>query len=137
MTSVPHKSTFTSAETLADSHGEQLRLQFSAEAPLFRFGLRQLFLFVAAVCALLTAMASSTGLTALVLLLASTIVVMHVFATALSTKLQSRTEQQRFRDWTAQQKSEESISSTSERSAKLQAIRSAPRSPWHGRGCTY
>src|SRR5262249_21122592 len=31
----------------------------------------------------------------------------------------------------------ESTAPPAEQSAKLQAIRSSPRSPWHGRGCTY
>jgi hypothetical protein len=109
----------------------------TADVPLFRFGLRQLFLFVAAVCALMAAMASSSGLAALVILLAVAIVAMHVFATALGTRLQTRTEQERLRQWSVQPEINESNQSASEQSAKLQAIRSAPRSPWHGRGGTY
>jgi hypothetical protein len=107
-----------------------------ANVPLLRFGLRQLFLFMAASSALLAAVVSSSGLTGLVLLLAVTIVVMHVFATALGTRLQLRTEQERFRRQADQPKINNS-SADYQQSAKLQAIRSAPRSPWHGRGCTY
>jgi hypothetical protein len=109
----------------------------TADVPLFRFGLRQLFVFVAAVCALLAAMGASSGLTSLILLLAVAVVVMHVFATALGTKLQSRTEQAQLRLRAAQPAINESRASTYEQLVKLQAIRAAPRSPWHGRGCTY
>jgi hypothetical protein len=107
------------------------------DLPLFRFGLRQLFLFVAAFSVLLAALATSHGLTVVIILLSSAVVVMHVFATALGTKLQARTEQERFRQRAVQPKIIETNEAVSEQSAKLQAIRSAPRSPWHGRGCTY
>jgi len=107
------------------------------DLPLFRFGLRQLFLFVAAVSTLLAALASSGGISAMVILLAVAVVVMHVFATALGTKLQTRTEQERLRQRSDKPGTDESNPSASEQSAKLQAIRSAPRSPWHGRGGTY
>lgn len=130
-------TTFVPTETRIDSRKRQLPVQSPADPPLFRFGLRQLFLFVAAVCALLAAMASSGGLIALVLLLAVAVMVMHAFATALGTKLQSRIEQERLRQQAIQPRVDESISSDIDRSAKLEAIRSAPRSPWHGRGCTY
>ena len=129
--------THVSAETHPDLSQKQLPIHGSADIPLFRFGLRQLLLFVAATCGLLTALASSSGLTSLVLLLAVAVVVMHVFATGLGTRLQSRSEQEQLRQRTAELAVHESSVSASERSAKLQAIRSAPRSPWHGRGCTY
>lgn len=135
MASAP--TTFVPTESRTDSPGEKLRIHSPGETPLFRFGLRQLFLFVAAVCALLAALAASSGLTSLILLLAVAVVVMHVFATALGTKLQSRTEQAQLRLQAAQPEINESSTSASEQTAKLRAIRSAPRSPWHGRGCTY
>jgi hypothetical protein len=109
----------------------------NGDLPLFRFGLRQLFLFVAGISTLLAALASSHGLIGVIILLAVAVVVMHVFATALGTRLQSRTEQERLRQQAAQPKSHEANTYASERSAKLQAIRSAPRSPWHGRGSTF
>jgi hypothetical protein len=137
MASVLSTTRFVRAEIHTDPRVEGFQAQSPALEPLLRFGLRQLFIFVAAISALLAAIASTSGLTALVLMLAATIVVMHVFATAVGTKLQSRAEQERLRDLAAQQRANESISVASERSAKLQAIRSAPRSPWHGRGCTY
>ena len=90
MASVP--TTFVPTESRTDSRGENLRIQSPGETPLFHFGLRQLFVFVAAVCALLAAMAASSGLTSLILLLAVAVVVMHFFASALVTKLLSRTE---------------------------------------------
>ena len=107
------------------------------DLPLFRFGLRQLFLFVAAFSILLAALAISHGLTVVMILLSVAVVVMHVFATALGTRLQARTEQERFRQRSVQPKIIETNESTSEQFAKLQAIRSGPRSPWHGRGSTY
>ena len=137
MPSVLTTTTFVPAESRTDSRVAQPQSNSPADVPLFRFGLRQLFAFVAAICALLAAMASSSGQAAMVLLLAVAVVVMHVFATALGTRLQSRTEQERLRQRAAQPKGDKSISSASERFAKIQAIRSAPRSPWHGRGCTY
>jgi hypothetical protein len=109
----------------------------NGDLPLFRFGLRQLFLFVAAVSTLLTALATSGGVTGLIVLMAVAIVVMHVFATALGTRLQTRTEQEQLRLQSAHPENNDSNQSAFEQSAKLQAIRSAPRSPWHGRGCTY
>src|SRR6476660_1114279 len=107
------------------------------DLPLFRFGLRQLFVFVGAVSTLLAALASSGGVTGLIVLLAVAIVVMHVFATALGTRLQMRTEQKQLRQESAQPEVNGSNQSAFEQSAKLLAIRSAPRSPWHGRGGTY
>jgi hypothetical protein len=107
------------------------------DLPLFRFGLRQLFLFVAAFSIFLAALAISHGLTVVVILLSAAIVVMHVFATALGTRLQARTEQEQFRRHAVRRQIVESVELASEQSAKIQAIRSAPRSPWHGRGCTY
>src|SRR5689334_12256758 len=103
------------------------------DLPLFRFGLRQLLLFVAAFSGLLAALAISHGLTVLVILLAVSVVVMHVFATALGTRLQSRADDER-RQLASRPSNAESTALPAEQSAKLQAIRSSPRSPWHGRG---
>jgi hypothetical protein len=130
-------TTPVSAESHTDLRAEQHRLPVPADPPLFQFGLRQLLLFVTAICVLLSAMASSSGLTSLILLLAVAVVVMHVFATALGTKLQSRIEQERLRREATQPTLYESRARATEQSAKLQAIRSGPRSPWHGRGSTY
>jgi hypothetical protein len=119
-----------------DRRSERAAAVLGADTPLLRFGLRQLFFFMAAASALLWALVSSTGLTGLVLLLGVTIVMMHVFATALGTRLQFRTEQERLRRQT-DQPTINNASADYQQSAKLQAIRSSPRSPWHGRGCTY
>jgi hypothetical protein len=107
----------------------------TGDVPLFRFGLRQLLLFVAVTCALLAAVVSTNGLFALVIIVATAVVAMHVFATALGTQLQLRMEKDRQR--ANQSQINESPTSASEQSAKLQAIRLAPRSPWHGRSGTY
>ncbi len=107
------------------------------DLPLFRFGLRQLFLFVAAFSIFFAALAISHGLTVLIILLSAAVIVMHVFATALGTRLQARTEQEQLRQQAVRPKIAETLATASEQSAKLQAIRSAPRSPWHGRGGTY
>jgi hypothetical protein len=107
------------------------------DGPLFHFGLRQLLSFVAALCGLLTAVVSSSGMASVLILLAVAVVVMHVFATALGTRLQSRAERERLRQEFAQPTVSESNDWATRHSTKLLAIRSAPRSPWHGRGCTY
>jgi hypothetical protein len=107
-----------------------------AEVPLFHFGLRQLFAFVAGFCVLVAAMASSSGVWAMALLLVVTMMCMHVLATAIGTKLRSRADQ-------LIPYEEGGLTSPSwivpidERRARIAAIRSAPRSPWHGRGSTY
>jgi hypothetical protein len=62
--------------------------------PLFRFGLRQVFLFVAAVSFLLAALVSLNGFPVLALLLAALVVAFHVFGTALGSRL--RDEANRF-----------------------------------------
>jgi hypothetical protein len=62
---------------------------------------------------------------------------MHVFATALGTQLQARGEAERLRQKAAQLSRDDAIPSVFDNAAKLQAIRSVPRSPWHSRGCTY
>jgi hypothetical protein len=135
MASVP--TTFVPTESRTDSPGEKLLIDAPEETPLFRFGLRQLLLFVAALSILLAALVISHGLTVVIILLSAAIVGMHVFATALGTSLQSRTEQKQLRQRSARLKIDAENGSPSEQSAKLQAIRSAPRSPWHGRGATY
>lgn len=102
----------------------------SADVTLFRFGLRQLLLFVAAICTLLSALVSTSGLTALVLLVATAVVVMHVFATALGTRLRLRTDLEE----PCQQ--HESKNSQSHARVISAPTRKSARSPWHGRGCT-
>jgi hypothetical protein len=119
----------------AEFHGSAgLRAQ-AHEPPLFRFGLRQLLLFVAAMSTLMAALASWPGVPALVLLLFAAIVAAHVFATALAGRLRARTDraidQQGWGNTGG-----EAFSATPERQARLDAVRAAPRSPWHARGST-
>jgi hypothetical protein len=109
----------------------------SNATPLFRFRLRQLLAFVAAICALLTAIASVSGLTCLILLVAGAVIFMHVFATALSRRLQAGTDSERRRHSSFSNANADSSGIVQAQFASVQAIRSAPRSPWHGRGCTY
>ncbi len=107
----------------------------AGELPLFRFGLRQLLLFFAAASTLFAALASSHGVTALVLLLATVVVATHVFATALGSRLRSRADREQ--DFEAVDRLPvASIASASERLARVAAVRSQPRSPWHARGAT-
>jgi hypothetical protein len=124
-------------ENSRDSRPSKTGPAVPIDGPLLHFGLRQLLLFVAAICGLLTAIAVSSGLTSLVMLLAVSVVVMHVFATALGTRLQARTEREQLRQQAARPTADESNEWATKQTAKLQAIRSAPRSPWHSRGCTY
>ena len=108
----------------------------AADQPLFRFGLRQLLLFVAGICGVLAMMALAGGMNALLILLAAVIVMMHVFATALGTRLQAQTQREQLLQ-RAKLATERPDSVALQPASDLAAIRSAPRSPWHGRGCTY
>jgi hypothetical protein len=105
------------------------------ELPLFRFGLRQLLYFVAAVSAILAVLALSGGLPAAVMLLGILVVIMHVFATALGSRLRERADRT-----SAFESSHElpihSIASAAERQERLEAMKFDPRSPWHARGTT-
>jgi len=92
---------------------------------------------VAAICALLTAMVSSGGITALVILLGVSIVAMHVAATLIGTRLQARSEQEQLRQRTAQTACDQPSNRASEDFVRLASIQRAPRSPWHSRGSTY
>ena len=62
---------------------------------------------------------------------------MHVFATALGTGCNRARSRSDFASKPLNLVSANPSDWAAEQSAKLQAIRSAPRSPWHGRGCTY
>jgi hypothetical protein len=107
------------------------------DTPLFRFRLRQLFAFVAGICALLTAFASVSGLACLILLVAAAVIFMHIFATALSRRLQAETENECHRRQTASAEAGELRGLAGEKFANVAAVRSRARSPWHGRGATY
>jgi hypothetical protein len=105
------------------------------ELPLFRFGLRQLLYSIAGASAIFGALASSHGLAAAVLLLAIIIVLMHVFATSLGSRLRERAD--RVNAFEASRELPiHSIATAAERSERLAAMKSDPRSPWHARGTT-
>jgi hypothetical protein len=110
-------------------------LPSSADAPLFRFRLRQLFLAFAALSAVFAAVALSHGMAGPAILLAIVVVFMHVFATSLGTKLRDQSDDQ-YAFEAANQMPTGAIASAQERSARLLAIRSQARSPWHARGAT-
>jgi hypothetical protein len=105
------------------------------DLPLFRFGLRQLFWFVAGISAIFAALASSHGVAAAVMLLAILVIIMHIFATALGSRLRERADR-----INAFEKSHElpieAIATATQRFERLAAMKSDPRSPWHARGTT-
>jgi hypothetical protein len=68
------------------------------ELPLFRFGLRQLLVFVTLLSLLMAAMAVSQGRIALVLLLAALVVTLHVFSTALGSQLRAHANRTQSRE---------------------------------------
>ena len=105
------------------------------DLPLFRFGLRQLLLFFAAASVLFAALASSHGLTAIMLLLATLVVAAHVFATALGSRLRKQADREQVFE-AGERLPIASIASVSERMSRVAAVRSQPRSPWHTRGAT-
>ncbi len=108
-----------------------------AESPLFRFGLRQMLLYMAVICGVLAAMALAGGVQAALILLFAVIVAMHVFATALGTRLQSRTERERLRQLAERPTTGGPLPANLRQSDQLATIRLAPRSPWHRRDYTY
>ena len=130
-------TTIVPAEPASDSSPQRCHGAVYSDTPLFRFRLRQLFAFVAAICAILTATASVSGLTCLALLLVAAVIFMHVFATALSRSLQARTESQRRHQALFPATNGELPTSLDGHVTHTQVVRSATRSPWHGRGCTY
>jgi len=105
------------------------------ELPLFRFCLRQLFWFVAGISAVFAALALSHGAVAIVMLLAILVVIMHVFATALGSRLRARADRINAFESSCELPIE-AIATASERSERLTAMKSDPRSPWHARGTT-
>jgi hypothetical protein len=64
------------------------------ESSLFRFRLRHLLLFVAAVSLLLAGLVTLQGIPAIAFLLATLVVTFHVFSTALGSRLRSSTDRQ-------------------------------------------
>lgn len=107
----------------------------SAGGPLLRFRLRHLMLTFVAVSAVFAALALSHGMAGPAILLAIIVIVMHVFATSLGTTLRAKSDDENAFE-TANQLLVGSIASAPERSARLLAVRSQVRSPWHTRGAT-
>jgi hypothetical protein len=107
---------------------DQLAIATGDQLPLFRFRLRQLMWFVTLVCLLLTAVASSSGLIALVLILATLVVSFHLLSTAIGFQLRSHADR--------------SIALHSPPSDRIEFAElrediqrlAMPRSPWHSHG---
>lgn len=97
------------------------------DLPLFRFGLRQLLFLVTVASLLLTGIVSSHGVTALALVLATLVVVLHLFSTALGTQLRWHANRALAHDANPH----EAIDF-----ARRSPPRPLSRSPWHGRGST-
>ena len=74
--------------------GRSTPSEATPESPLFRFRLRHLLLFVAAVSLLLAGLVTLHGIPAIAFLLAALVVTFHVFSTALGSRLRSRTDRQ-------------------------------------------
>jgi hypothetical protein len=101
------------------------------EPQLFRFRLRQLLAVVTLICLFLAAVVSSSGLAAAVLILATLVVIFHIFSTALATRLREHTDQSI--SWQATIDEE----SGRRRSDADQTVGARmPRSPWHARAST-
>lgn len=106
-----------------------------SDLPLLRFGTRQLLWFFVGTSVFFAALASADGATALVLTVMTTIVVAHVSATAIGTRLKSRSNaQNRFE--AAETLPTAAIATAVERYEHVTAIHAQPRSPWHSRGAT-
>jgi len=74
--------------------GRSTPAEATPESPLFRFRLRHLLLFVAAVSLLLAGLVTLHGIPAIAFLLAALVVSFHVFSTALGSRLRSHTDRQ-------------------------------------------
>lgn len=105
-----------------------------ADLPLFRFGLRQLLVFFTLTCLLMAAMATVDGSIAVVLVLATMVIVLHVFGTALGTQLRCHANHVRGHDG-----SQHETIGVVNRPVRTQLAASPPspsRSPWHERRST-
>jgi hypothetical protein len=119
----------------ANLTSESSRSLSNDNVPLFRFGLRQLLLFVAGTSALFAVLGAIQGLPALAVLLAVVVVAAHVFATALGSRLRARADEEQVFE-SGERLASDSIASMSDRLARVAQVRSEPRSPWHARGAT-
>jgi hypothetical protein len=106
-----------------------------AAAPLFRFGLRQLFWIVAVISMLLAGIVTTGGLSAVVFLLAAIVVMAHLFATALGSRLRDQADRRQGWD-PANSPAVIRDKLSRDGAARMAYIRATARSPWHGRGST-
>src|SRR4051794_36731140 len=134
MASVLKTCDFVEPENVLASHASAEVA--AADVPLFRFRLRQLLAFVAAICGLLAALVSAGGLVAVALTIVASVVVMHVFATSLGNTLQARINSEK-RSPASNLQVDPSIPCVTKQGERLAAVRSRPLSPWHGRSSTY
>lgn len=119
----------SSAEAIAD------RGPSPADLSLLRFGTRQLLWFFAGTSVFFAVLASADGATALIVTVMTAIVAAHVSATAIGTRLKSRSNaQNRFE--AAENLPIAAIATALERRQQVSAIHAQPRSPWHSRGTT-
>jgi hypothetical protein len=102
---------------------------------LFRFSLKHLFWFIALASLLMTGMVSLHGLNAAVFLLATLVIIVHVSATTIATRLRSESDERRDLEKRLAAATHGRPSEI-ENSARLAVVREAPRSPWHARGST-
>lgn len=103
------------------------------DLPLFRFSLRKLLVFFSLTCLLMAAMATVDGSTAVVLVLATLVVALHVFGTALGTQLRSHADHLRS-DGAPQHDLIGVVSRPLPRS--VMSPSTVSRSPWHERSST-
>jgi hypothetical protein len=120
----------TSGETVTSSS----RHVGPAEEPLFRFGLRQLFYFVALISVVLAAAVLSQGIAAVAMLLAALVVAAHVFSTALASRLRARSELEQAIGRTDGLENTKPMGLLEH--AHHATIPCGTRSPWHARGST-
>jgi hypothetical protein len=102
---------------------------FVSESPLFRFRLRHLLFFVAAVSFLLAGLVTFQGIPAIAFLLAALVVAFHVFGNALGSKLRSQADRSGLSD----QVLRSSRSSASGNPPSLATGKVMPP-PWYGQG---
>lgn len=98
------------------------------QLPVLRFGLRQLFWWITAVCVLLAVLAAiPTGMSLLALVLAISVVTLHVLSTAIGTRLRDHANQRR--EWETGQNPGVHATATMH---SITPVEPARRSPLHG-----
>jgi Na+-transporting methylmalonyl-CoA/oxaloacetate decarboxylase gamma subunit len=132
MADKPHAAVELPPTDIRPRADEPISTSKPAELPLFSFGLRQLFWFVAVASTLMTAIVSVQGLTAVALLLAALVVVVHVLSTAIGSRLRAHAN----RELTSGPHDDAVDAARSAARSAVAAIQNSGRSPWHGRGST-